>query len=402
MACRLKSIIAVTLLATSYVSCHKTKNHGTQPALPPTPPTEKPIPPEILALTVPDADFAKSKYCPDTAPNIAEDPTPPYAFEVPFLDQKLAGDDGLVGWIHGSVPRYKQFLFTYRKEDPNDPMAFFKSEQFSLSGATPEIWASFASLKRHDKVRLKGKVLGNRSPIKHLTISSIEVLKKYANPTENPYSFDASKLADVTRFNVFGQVHAVVSSEDAGYAMVIERDNFMMPVAVMTQHEDLAKKLFKGDIVSVDIKVVPGKAGRPPHFMTDGDKPNALKIIDPLVNCHGVNRTVEGHLVKFNKSPAINTDVYAVRIIDGNGIARNMTLFPGVSAEDPKFSEIFMAVKSKAEKAWNDSTEAPSVVRNYNEKKSIKVTVRGMINVVSTEQANAQVYIMSADNVDFK
>jgi hypothetical protein len=307
-----------------------------------------------------------------------------------------------VGWIHGAVPRYKQFLFTYRKEDSNDPMAFFKAEQFSLSGTTSEVWASLSGLKRHDKVRLKGKVLGNRSPIKHLMITSIDIVKKYDKPSENPYSFDATKLAGVTSFNVFGQVHAVVSSEDAGYAVVLERDNFMMPVAVMTQHEDLAKKLYKGDIVSVDIKVVTGKDGRPPHFMTDGDKPNALKIVDPLVNCHGVNRTVEGHLVKFDKSPAINTDVYAVRIVDGNGIARNMTLFPGVSAEDPIFGEIFMAVKAKAEAAWNSSTELASVVRNYNEKKSIKVTVRGMINVVSTEQANAQVYIMSADDVDFK
>jgi hypothetical protein len=397
MVRQMKFLMAVSLLAASYVSCHKSKHHVSTP-----PSTDKPLPPEILALTVPEADYAKSKYCGDTIPEKAEDPTPPHYFDVPFLDKKLESDDGLVGWIHGAVPRYKQYLFTYRLEDANDPMAFFKAEQFSLSGATPEIWAEFASLKRHDKVSLKGKVLGNRSPLKHLVITSVKVIKKYDKPTENPYSFDASKLGDVTSFNVFGQVHAVVSSEDAGYAMVIERDNFMMPVAVSTQHDEIAKKLYKGDIVSVDIKVVRGSDGRPPHFETDGDKPNALKIVDPLVNCHGVHRGVTGHLVKFDKSPAISTDVYAVRIVDGNGIARNMTLFPGVSAEDPKFYEIFMAVKTKAEKAWNDSLEAPSVVRNYNEKKSIKVTVRGKINVLSTEQANAQVYIMSADDVDFK
>ena len=61
-----------------------------------------------------------------------------------------------------------------------------------------------------------------------------------------------------------------------------------------------------------------------------------------------------------------------------------------------------MAISAKAKKAWDEAVEAPGVVRNYHEKKSIQVVANGMINVVSTEQANAQVYLKSADDVEFK
>ena len=66
-------------------------------------------------------------------------------------------------------------------------------------------------------------------------------------------------------------------------------------------------------------------------------------------------RTLEGYLVKFDRSPSIpNSDVYAVRIVDSNGIARNYTFFPGVSPEkEPnRFGEIFMNVTAKAQEIW--------------------------------------------------
>lgn len=355
-----------------------------------------------LNLSVEESNYSKSKYCGDVRPALGEDPTPPYTFDAKFIGDKLASSDGLVGWIHGAVPRYNQYLFTYRKEDPEDFMAFFKAEQFSLVGATPEIWKTFETLNRHDKVRLKGTVLDNRSPLKHLIISQIEVIKAYDKPTENTYSFDAAKLKGVTEFRVFGQVHAVVSSEAYGYAIVLEKDNFIMPIAVKSKHALVAKSLFKGDIVNVSVSVVAGKDGRPPHFQTDDSIPEAIVVVDPLINCHGTQRAVEGHLVKFDKSPAINRDVYAVRVVDGNGIGRNMTFFPDVAADDDAFGEIFMAISAKAKKAWADAAETPGVLRNYNEKKTIHVVANGKLNIVSTEQANAQVYLKSADDIEFK
>lgn len=387
-------LVAVAVLTTS-VSCSRFVK------------VKKPAPgvvnkSEEFNLSVDAADYSKSKYCGDVRPETAKDPTPPYTFEDKFISDKLASADGFVGWIHGAVPSYKQYLFTYRKVEPGNPMAFFQAEQFSLVGATPEIWKQFEALNRHDKVRLKGTLLDNKSPIKHLIISEITVLKAYDKSTDNEYNFDVAKLKGVQTFRVFGQIHALVASEAYGYAIVLEKDNFMMPIAVKSKHAAVAKGLFKGDIVDVNVSVVEGKNGRPPHFQTDENFEEAITIVDPLINCHGTTRAVEGHLVKFDKSPAISLDVYAVRLVDGNGIGRNMTFFPSVPASEDSFGEIFMAISAKAKKAWDEAEEAPGVVRNYNEKKSIHVVANGMINVVSTEQANAQVYLNSADDIEFK
>jgi hypothetical protein len=104
--------------------------------------------------------------------------------------------------------------------------------------------------------------------------------------------------------------------------------------------------------------------------------------------------------VKFKKSPAINTDVYAVRVVDPNGIGRNYTFFPD-SEHGPEFMELFNDLKDKAKKAWDGSDEKPKVVRNYWSKDKIKVTVKGRLNIVSLEQANPQVYVKSVEDLRF-
>ncbi|MCX6116873.1 MAG: hypothetical protein NT027_04985 [Proteobacteria bacterium] len=396
------AIVLSMLVNTSSCRFKTDRDNGqNNPDPTPTPSPNPPPPGERLFLGEDESNFSKSKYCPSTRPPEADNPTPPHFFDISLLNEKLASETGLNGWIHGAVHPYRQYLFTYRKEDPEDFMAFFKAEQMSMIGATKEIWDTFKSLNRHDKVRLKGKVFENGSSIRHLLISSIEVTKKYANPPENSYSFDPSVFKGKESATIFGQVHALVDSPDHGLAVVVERNQYIFPIAVDKAHEDVAKTLFKGDIVNIDF-LIKAAEGRQPHFVTDSKVEKAITIVDPLVNCHGVQRSVEGHLVKFLKSPAISTDVYAVRVVDGNGIARNMTFFPGVDPNSEAFGTIFMAVSAKAKQAWDSASEKEGVVRNYFEKKTIKVIAKGKINVVSTEQANAQVYLNSADDVEFK
>lgn len=388
------ALAALIISVTS--ACHRGEQSNDE-GVPSTPKN----PGEDLGLTVPEADFAKSKYCGDVRPPIPENPTPPYSFSKELLNEKLASESGLQGWIHGAVHPYKQYVFTYRKEDPDDFMAFFKAEQFSLIGATSDVWATLATLNRHDKVRLKGQVFENGSPVKHLFVKSIELVKKYDKPVKNEYPFDLNSLASVETFNVLGQVHATVHSEQHGDAVILERDHLILPVAIPATYSETAKALYKGDILSVDVRVMKSP-NRPPHFVVDTGSKTGISIVDPLLNCHNVQKTVTGHLVKFEQSPAISTDVYAVRIVDGNGIARNMTFFPDAEMDDEAFGEIFMAISAKAKTAWEQAQEVPHVVRNFNEKKSIRVIARGKINVVSTEQANAQVYLKSADDLEFK
>lgn len=338
-----------------------------------------------------------SRYCGPVMPEIPANPTPPHRFETTFLDGKL-GDVGLTGWMHGVVPVYQQYVFTYRKEDPNDFMAFFKAEQFSLVPATPDVAAVLPTLKRHDKVRLKGKVFQNGSPLTHVRVTSIEILQKYPLATDNSYAVDTSRFAQMERFDVFGQIHAIASSDKLGHALVVEYKDMMLPIAILPQHASIVPSLYRGDIINISVQLVQRGRG-PAHFQTDDQKAAAIEVVDPMLHCHNQERVVEGHLVKFEKSPAISTDVYAVRVVDANGIARNYTFFPDTEDQD-KFMEIFMGVSAKSKAAWEASAQAPAVVRNFREKTTLKVRAKGRINVVSSEQANAQVYLTSADDLE--
>ncbi len=351
-------------------------------------------------LSVSESQWSGSKYCGDVVPEKPEDPTPEYRFESSFISDKLT-TTGLRGWIHGAVPRYDQYVFTYRKEDPEDFMAFFKAQQFSLVPASRAIAEQFAALNRHDEVTLKGAIFENGSPLVHIKVTSLEIVKPYKNATENAYSFDDRVISGLDEIDVFGMVHAIVHSEMLGWAVVLENKGYVIPVAVDPSNAETASKLYRGDIVNAKLSVVRRNSG-PAHFMTKASTLPAIQVVDPMLNCHGLSRVVEGTLAKFDKSPAINTDVYAVRYVDSNGIGRNFTFFPANGVSEDEFVNIFMAISAKAKAAWELSKKDALTIRNFREKASIRVKATGVLNVVSLEQANAQVYIRSADDVSFE
>jgi hypothetical protein len=347
-------------------------------------------------LTIPQALWSASNYCGDTTPEIPENPVPAYRFEFELLDSKLTGE-GLRGWIHGSVPNYGHFVFTYRKEDTSDPMAFFKSEQFSLIPATSEVADVLATLNRHDEVRLKGLVFQNASPLTHIRVSEVEVLERFALATENHYSFDPTPFAAEGTQPVFGMLHAMAVSPTFGQALIIEHKDFILPVSVPKALDSATANLYRGDILQVMVKAV-RSPGRPLHLVLDAAAERPIQTVDSMLNCHNKEITVEGHLAKFEKSPAISTDVYAIRVVDSNGMARNCTLFPDTD-DGEQFAELFFALAEKAKVAWEASTQEPRVVRNFRDKAKVKVSAKGRLNVVSSEQANAQIYIKSVDDL---
>lgn len=360
-------------------------------------PVETPAPEDNdgFSLSIPRDQWQASKFCGDVMPPIPENPTPPHRFDHAFLNGKL-GSDGLTGWVHGAVPQYQQYLFTYRLEDATDPMRFFKAEQYSLIPGNAEVAAILPTLKRHDKIRLKGTVFDNGSPLTHLKVTSVEMLEKYPRSTDNSYGFDVAQLKGQSTFQVFGQVHVMINSDQYGRAMVIEHKDFVMPIAVPPKHDIAASKLYRGDIVNVSVKMMEAP-NRPPHFVLDEGVEQAIDVIDPMLHCHNAETTVTGYLTKFDKSPAISLDTYAIRVVDANGIGRNFTLFTDLSTEAG--AELFFALRDKAAAAWDASPEAPTVVRNFWKKESIKVTAKGRLNVVSSEQANAQVYMTAVEDL---
>jgi hypothetical protein len=379
----LKVILTATTI--SFAACQKDDND--------TPAGDEPV----FSLTVPEADRVRSNYCGVNTPSLAEDPTPAYRFESEFIDEKLKGD-GLTGWIHGIVPAYGHYTFTYRKEDPNDFMAFFKAQQFSLVPMTPETRALLPTLHRHDKVRLKGSFFENDSPLPHLKITAIEVIETYPHATENTYSFDMNSLKGQKTVDVFGQVHAVVYAQDKGWGLVVEHNDALLPVAVSPVHSYDAFRLFRSDILNLSLTVAESPHS-PPHFATNPAVKDAIQVVDPIINCHGQERTVEGYLIKFKKSPAILSDTYGVRVVDANGIGRNFTFFPGDHGDG--MVQLFKDLGQKAKDAWESSPEEEIVVRNFHKKEGVRVSAKGIMNAVSTEQANPQVYLMSADDLTF-
>lgn len=400
MALRRNFILSAFVASMVIASCNN-NNPLAQPEVNASRPSDPDNKPESFPLALDESKWAQSKYCGDVRPELPADPTPAYTFENELINSKLGSEEGLKGWVHGAVPRYRQFLFTYRKEDASDPMAFFKSQQFSLIPANEAVAAKFQELKRHDQLVLKGRILQNGSPLVHIKVTDLQIVKKYEHSTTNEYTFDERLLNNATEVDVFGMVHATAHSAELGWAIIVERDSFIVPIAVDASHAEAASKLFRGDIVNVSLSVI-RRGNGPVHFATNSARPNAIQVVDSILNCHGAQREVEGTLAKFHQSPAISLDVYAVRFVDANGLGRNMTFFPADGVSEAEFMEIFTAISAKAKAAWDQSQTEPVVVRNFYEKSSIKVKAKGILNVVSTEQANAQVYIRSADDVSFE
>ncbi len=127
-----------------------------------------------------------------------------------------------------------------------------------------------------------------------------------------------------------------------------------------------------------------------------------------MQDCHGSSTELTGLLTRFEKSPQINRNIYAIKIVDENGVERNFTLFPNIDFNDPttnpndRFRKLFMEISSKVEKAWNSKIDSISQSRNHSFNANIIIRAKGIMNVVSKTQANPQIYISDADDIEIE
>ena len=128
---------------------------------------QKEKPSRDLSLGVPGIDA--SKFCTSNGSDTKLPKMKQY-FSTDFINSKLE-DEGLVGWIHGAAPRFGYYVFTYRSEDDNDPMAFFKAEEFSLITKIARSLTVFFPLA--DTIRLKFLVKLKRQEAQLGTLKSI-------------------------------------------------------------------------------------------------------------------------------------------------------------------------------------------------------------------------------------
>lgn len=306
------------------------------------------------------------------------------------VDQDLKST-GVVGEIHGASADADLFVLTIR--DPNN---FFINIQLPLTTEDTEIMARLKAAKRHQFFTVKGELIDNKAPIKHIKISSLELKKDYTSELDqNPHQYksDLNELRNKSEF--IGRIHA--QGQD-GKMLVMEYKDRIIPVLVTEPPtQALVKTFYRGDLVKVRY-MLRNEPDRPLHLALErqrnlGNNLKPIELIDSLVRSHGQTIEKTGYLVKFPKSPQINFNIYALLQEDAEGTNIQYTL---VNFENP---ELFQAVREKLEKAWNDNQKNIHNERNKLVNRSVKVTAKGESNMVDQGQANPQILIQNIDDL---
>jgi hypothetical protein len=313
--------------------------------------------------------------------------------DLQMIENSLKGE-GLKGEIHGSSLDGKLYVITFRNPDN-----FFENFQFPLVTEDPAILNTLQSAKRHQFYKVKGEFFNNKSPIKHINIKSLELVKDYSSGLDQmPYEYKGI-LTDLNGQKEFtGRVHAV--AED-GKFLVMEYKDRIIPVLVREQASiDQAKLLYRGDKVKIHF-AIRAEPEAPTHLNLElkakmANNQSPIEVIESLVAHHGEPVTKTGTLVKFPKSPQINFNIYALLVEDETGAKIQFTI---TNLED---IDLFLKVREKIEKVWDDNSFGIINDRNKMINPRIKITAKGTYNMIDRGQANPQIIIKNIDDVTFE
>jgi hypothetical protein len=295
----------------------------------------------------------------------------------------LLAQGALDGWVHGAVHDRGLYVFTYRMDN------FFNFADFPIIAATTEVADKLTAIKRHDQVRIKGRLVENAAPIRHLFVEEIAVLRPWAtdeNPARRGY---ATRIPEdlANKRELIGKVHAVAND---GRILVIEYGDQVLPVFVADP--TLTDDLYRNDKIKVGF-VVPTKPPRPTHLWLATNRPNPLVVLERLADRHGKPVEEEGSLVRFPISPQITRDVYALQVTDADGVSREYTLL------NDRNLTVFNAISAKLANAWTMRQGQGLDGRNKLVNPKIRVRARGTFNIIDRNQANAQILLESPDDL---
>ena len=301
------------------------------------------------------------------------------------LERELGAGRAVEGEIHGAYPDLNLYVFTFR-----NPENFFEYVEVSLVAETDAVRAQLAELRRHDRVRIEGTIMDNRSNQTHVELRSLEVVRKYeASPPIPPYEYEASIPDDLRgKSNELFLVHAVNAG---GTVLVVEHEDVVLPVYVT--RPELTRSLARNDVVRLfyEIRTRPD---RPVHLqLAEVERP--VEVIDSITALHGKPAAIEGALVLFPQSPQVRFNVFAVlQELPGN-TQRQYTL---VNFDDPV---VFETIRTKLQSAW-DAAGPSSSVSGRNKLISTKVRIRatGTFNQIDPNQANAQIVLDGPDSIE--
>lgn len=341
----------------------------------------------------PAFNLTNSQTCGTQAPAaLPEDETARDEIALADLSEKLA-TTGIDGWIHAAAEPFGEYVLTYRK--PGD---FFSHLEMAIIPASEDAKAQFAGLVRGDKVHVVGQLVNKISPLGHVLVSSLTMVKKYEPVTPHvPYQYSVDLAGIKAELQKDTALYAVVHAQTAtGGVLVLDYKDMVLPVYVPEKYREQAKALFRGDIVGIAYKIRE-TPHEPLHVEIDESTDNSLIVYDHMVWCHDKkDQSLTGELVLFEKSPQITMNVWALRHTDANGMQRNWTL---VNFED---QEQWLAMNDKLAAAWDANKATLARGRNQLLNPKLKITAHGTMNVVSQSQANPQLMVAGPDAVSIE
>lgn len=291
---------------------------------------------------------------------------------------------GLIGRIHGAANPSQMYVLSVR--EPNN---FFAHQEFSLISSDRKTQETFSQLNRHDLLCIQGNILPNPSPQQHIAVTSATVLQPWQQPAGyEPYERSQEIPEQLKQQDNFvGKVHAI---GEAGKILVVEYQDGVIPLYVRdTQY---TKDLYRGDIVRLYYQIQT-RPQEPTHLLLDTAVDQPVEVLDAIASWHEQTKTLQGNLVKFPRSPQLKFDVYAMAVTT-QGIQRYFTL---INFQD---MNKFQNIRTKLADLW-DANQATSVAgRNMLINPEVQIEATGIINLVSTEQANPQILLESADSVN--
>ena len=302
-----------------------------------------------------------------------------------LFERQLTSDSGAVGEIHGAYRELDLYVLTYR-----NPKNFFEFIEVSLIPGSPQISSLLAGLHRHDRVRIKGELLDNRSPQPHVELSSLEVVKRYeATPAMPAYTYSADIPADLRGKD--SELFLVHNVGAGGRILVVEHKDVVLPIHV--RRPELTRDLARNDVVrlSYEIRTEPE---RPVHLRLREDASQPVEVVDSVMGLNQKPAVVEGALVLFPKSPQVAFNVFAVLQELPGGLRRQYTL---ANFESEK---TFEEIRKKLQLAWDQSGNVPVSGRNKLISTNVRVRATGKFNAIDPNQANVQIVLDGPDSVE--
>ncbi len=311
---------------------------------------------------------------------------PSHAFDLEVFREQLAKGEATLE-IHGIDVVNKRYVATARSKKD-----FFDYHHFALLGATQELRERIKTLKRHDFVKLKGRVDGEKDrPFLHIVADSVEMVKPFDHDI-GTYEYKI-KLPDdlIGRQSLIAKVHA---QDPSGAKFVADYEGTVLPVIVPLGQQEVAKKLNRGDIIhfAFELREKPKQV----THLNLKDEAGSLEILEPVTSMHGQSVEYSGDLVLFPKSPQVQFNVFAFQRPMREGLSLEYTL---VNFDD---TEVFRRIREKLQKAWDESPIEAKNDRNKLIKKGLKVMVKGIVNYQDPNQANPQIMLATPDDLQIQ